>query len=76
MLSNTTGTSVENYYYGNDRIRSDDTIYIYDGLDNVNMTLSLTGSILHKYEYSDYGQRNLDSNTEIINNEYVASHGK
>ena len=40
------------------------------------MTMSMTGSILKKYEYSDYGQRNLDSKTEIINNEYGASHGK
>ena len=35
------------------------------------MTQSLTGSIQKKYEYSDYGQRSLDSKTEIINNEFV-----
>ena len=34
------------------------------------MTQSLTGSIQKKYEYSDYGQRSLDSKTEIINNEF------
>ena len=34
------------------------------------MTLSLTGSIVKKYEYSDYAQRSLDSKTEIINNEF------
>ena len=34
------------------------------------MTLSLTGSIQKKYEYSDYGERSLDSKTEIINNEF------
>ena len=34
------------------------------------MTLSTTGSILQKYGYSDYGQRSLDSKTEIINNEF------
>ena len=70
VLSKTTGTVEENYYYGNDRISSDDTIYGYDGLSNVNMTLSLTGSIQKKYEYSDYGKRSLDSKTEIINNEF------
>ena len=32
VLTKTTGTSVENYYYGNDRISSDDTIYVYDVL--------------------------------------------
>ena len=37
---------------------------------NVNMTLSLTGSIQKKYEYRDYGERSLDSKTEIINNEF------
>ena len=61
---------IENYYYSEHRISNDDTIYTYDGLDNVNMTLSTTGSILQKYEYSDYGQRSLDSKTEIINNEF------
>ena len=34
------------------------------------MTLSLTGSILQKYAYSDYGERNLDSKTEILDNEF------
>ncbi|MBQ7888382.1 MAG: AHH domain-containing protein [Erysipelotrichaceae bacterium] len=70
VLSKTTGTAEENYYYAEHRIISDDTIYGYDGLDNVNMTLSTTGSILKKYEYSDYGERNLDSKTEILDNEY------
>ena len=70
VLTKTTGTVEENYYYGNNRISSDDTIYGYDGLSNVNMTLSLTGSIQNKYEYSDYGERSLDSKTEIINNEF------
>ena len=70
VLSKTTGTDEENYYYTEHRISSDDTIYGYDGLDNVNMTLSLTGSIQKKYEYSDYGERSLDSKTEIINNEF------
>ena len=36
----------------------------------MNMTLSLAGSIQKKYGYSDYGQRSLDSKTEIINNEF------
>ena len=34
------------------------------------MTLSTTGSIQKKYEYSDYVERSLDSKTEIINNEF------
>ena len=34
------------------------------------MVIALTGSILKKYEYSDYGERNLDSKTEILDNEY------
>ena len=34
------------------------------------MTQSLTGSIQKKYEYSDYGERSLDSKTEIMNNEF------
>ena len=40
------------------------------------MTLLSTGSIQKKYEYSDYGERSLDSKTEIINNEFdiVLSH--
>ncbi|MBQ7888384.1 MAG: RHS repeat-associated core domain-containing protein [Erysipelotrichaceae bacterium] len=70
VLSKTTGIEEENYYYSEHRISNDDTIYTYDGLDNVNMTLSTTGSILKKYEYSDYGERNLDSKTEILDNEY------
>ena len=61
---------IENYYYSEHRISNDDTIYTYDGLDNVSMTLSTTGSILQQYGYSDYGQRSLDSKTEIINNEF------
>ena len=61
---------IENSYYSEHRISNDDTIYTYDGLDNVNMTLSTTGSILQKYEYSDYGERSLDSKTEIMNNEF------
>ena len=67
---------IENYYYSEHRINNDDTIYTYDGLDNVNMTLSTTGSIQKKYEYSDYGEWSLDSKTEIINNEFdiVLSH--
>ena len=61
---------IENYYYSEHRISNDDAIYTYDGLDNVNMTLLSTGSIQKKYGYSDYGQRSLDSKTEIINNEF------
>ena len=61
---------IENYYYSEHRISNDDTIYTYDGLDNVNMTLSTTGSFQKKYEYSDYGQRSLDSKIEIMNNEF------
>ena len=61
---------IENYYYSEHRISNDDTIYTYDGLDNVNMTLSTTGSIQKKYEYSDYSQRSLDSKTEILDNEF------
>ena len=38
--------------------------------NDANMTQSLTGSIQKKYEYSDYGQRSLDSKTEINNNEF------
>ena len=34
------------------------------------MTQPLTGSIQKKYEYSDYGQRSLDSKTEILDNEF------
>ena len=36
----------------------------------MNITLSSTGSIQKKYGYSDYGERSLDSKTEIINNEF------
>ena len=70
VLSKTTGTDEENYYYTEHRISNHDTIYGYDGLDNVNVTMSLTGSIQKKYEYSDYGERNLDSKTEILDNEF------
>ena len=34
------------------------------------MPLLSTGSTQKKYEYSDYGQRSLDSKIEIINNEF------
>ncbi|MBQ7888402.1 MAG: hypothetical protein IJ356_01435 [Erysipelotrichaceae bacterium] len=37
VLSKTTGKEEENYYYSERRVSNDDTIYGYDGLDNVNM---------------------------------------
>ena len=59
-----------NYYYGNKRIQSNQRIYVYDGMGNVIQDISPSGALLESYEYSAYGERNIQYNPFLKNSSY------
>ncbi len=58
------------FMYGNERLATHDIIFITDGLQNVSMIQSTQGSFQESYTYSAYGQRDIQYNPFIQNNEY------
>ena len=62
--------SITNYYYGNKRIQSNERIYVYDGMGNVIQDVSPSGALLESYEYSAYGERNIQYNPFLKNSSY------
>ena len=62
--------SITNYYYGNKRIQSNERIYVYDGMGNVIQDMSPSGALLESYEYSAYGERNIQYNPFLKNSSY------
>ena len=59
-----------NYYYGYKRINSDDHIYQYDGQNSVVSLMDSENKLLETYNYSDFGQRNIEYNGFLGHNEY------
>ena len=57
MLVKTQDKAATKYWYGNERLCTNEDFYLYDGQGSVTILLSGYNSILSTYSYSDYGRR-------------------
>ena len=57
VLVKTQDNAKTKYWYGNERLCTNDDFYLYDGQGSVTMQLSGSNQVLSTYSYSDYGRR-------------------
>ena len=57
VLVKTQDKAATKYWYGNERLCTNEDFYLYDGQGSVTILLSGYNSILSTYSYSDYGRR-------------------
>ncbi|WP_370774249.1 DUF6531 domain-containing protein [Holdemania massiliensis] len=57
VLVKTQDSAKTKYWYGNERLCTNDDFYLYDGQGSVTMLLSGSNQVLSTYSYSDYGRR-------------------
>ncbi|WP_206671726.1 GH-E family nuclease [Holdemania massiliensis] len=57
VLVKTQDNAKTKYWYGNERLCTNDDFYLYDGQGSVTILLSGSNQVLSTYSYSDYGRR-------------------
>ncbi len=70
VISQNQDGKVTSFIYGHNRLGTQERLFITDGFNHVTMVQSSHGSLQERYTYSTYGQRDIDYDPFIGNNEY------